>query len=231
MFYWSKLLAPFAPRDGRVSQMSYIVGFVAPCLVMVGLSWLLIFGAPDLLGTAGYSIAALGWTFVLATGDAYNVRRWHDLGNSAAIYKLLRPCLFLLPVLALVMQFLVPAHLAAAGDVESLILLVGMEIGGFQIQPAPLALLAITAFGVVANSLYLSLAPGQIGPNAYGPDPRSGGIPLSALAPSAADPQDDPVQRALAAYQRDKAAAAAPAAGKEPAFRPMTGGAFGRKKR
>lgn len=233
MFYWSKLLAPFTPRDGRVSQSSYVLAFALPFAALMGLTWLVFIGAPGILGTPGYYVVAIGWTFLLATGDAYNIRRWRDLGNSAALYRLLRPGVVLLPLLAYILQFLVPAQLAMAGDVESLVFLMGMEFGGFQLQPAPLALLAITLLGVIGNVLYLSLMPGQIGPNAYGEDPRGGGVPLSAIAKpgqATADPDDDPVKRALAAYQREKAQAAAPA-GPAPNFRPVAGGSFGRKKR
>ncbi|MEZ6029789.1 MAG: hypothetical protein R3C46_08555 [Hyphomonadaceae bacterium] len=234
MFYWSKLLAPFTPRAGRVGQMSYIFGFALPFAGLIAMTWVVFVGAPGLLGAPGYYAIALGWTFVLAMGDAYNIRRWRDLGNSAALYKLLRPGVVLLPLLAFILQFLIPAHLAMAGDVESLVFLMGIEFGGFTLQPAPLALLAITLVGVTGNILYLSLMPGQVGPNAYGPDPRSGGLPIDAIVQpgqAPADAEDDPVKRALVAYRQQQAASAAPAAPGSRAMQPAPTGAFGKKRR
>ncbi len=243
VFYWSKLLAPFAPRAGRCSQSSYLTGFTLPFIVLLGVSWLVLFGAPGLLGTPGYYAVALGWTYLLATGDAYNVRRWRDLGNSGALYKLLRPGVVLLPVLAIALQFVIPAQLASAGDMEALAFMMSMEFGGFRLQPVPTTLLAITVIGVTGNVIYLSLMPGTIGPNAFGEDPRSGGIPVKSLMPSGnaqADTAGDPVERALREYRERSAQAAAPvaaralasqkAAARPSAIRPTGGAVFGKKR-
>jgi uncharacterized membrane protein YhaH (DUF805 family) len=215
MFYLSKLLAPLTPRDGRVSQLSYLLKFVLPFVAVLGFTWLVVFAAPGLMGTPGYYIVALGWAVVLSTGDAHNIRRWRDLGSSAALYKLLRPCLVLLPALAFALQFLVPAQLAMAGDMQSLAFLVGMEFGGVGLQPAPLALLAITFALVMLNVVYLSVTPGQQGANSYGPDPY-GGEAFPAFAGASGGVSDshenDPVQRALADYHARQAAAERPVA-------------------
>jgi uncharacterized membrane protein YhaH (DUF805 family) len=240
VFYPSRLLAPLAPRAGRLSQATYILGFVLPFIAVLGLSWLVFFGAPGLLGMPGLVVLGLGWALVMMTGDAYNIRRWNDLGSSAALYKLLRPGLVLLPLLAFALQFLVPAHLAMAGDMQALVFMMGMEFGGVTLQPAPLALLAITLAAGLANVVYLSVMPGQQGPNAYGPDPH--GDPLVPGAgpgahPNSGDAGDDPVKRALAEYHRQRtapaptAATAAVARSDAGANRATAPGAFGKKRR
>lgn len=243
MFYWSKLLAPLAPRDGRCSQSSYIVWFTLPFMALVGATWLTFIGAPGLFGTPGHFVVALGWAYLMVTGDAYNIRRWRDLGNSGALYKLLRPGVVLLPVLAFALQFVIPAQLASAGDMEALAFMMSMEFGGFRLQPVPMTLLAITVIGVAGNVIYLSLMQGSIGPNAFGEDPRSGGIPIKSLMPSGntqADTAGDPVERALREYRERSAQTAAPvatralasrpaAAGSSP-IRPTGGAVFGKKR-
>jgi uncharacterized membrane protein YhaH (DUF805 family) len=229
MFYPSQLLVPFAPRAGRMSRTPYILGFVAPFVLVVGMSWLMFFGAPGLLGTPGHYAIALGWTVLMTTGDAHNIRRWNDLGSSAALYRLLRPGIVLLPLLAFALQFLIPAHLAMAGDMEALAFMIGMEFGGVTLQPAPLALLAITLIAVTGNVVYLSLMPGQSGPNAYGPDPRGDPIlPVGGhVAGKSSNADDDPVKRALVDYQARQAAAARPAAS---SLRSTGGATFGKKR-
>lgn len=243
MFYWSKLLAPLAPRAGRCSQYSYLTGFTLPFVALLGVSWLLVVGAPGLLDTPGYYVVALGWTYLLATGDAYNTRRWRDLGNSGALYRLLRPGVVLLPLLAFALQFIIPAQLATAGDMEALAFLMSMEFGGFSLQPAPLALLAITVVGVTGNVIYLSLMPGQIGPNDFGQDPRSGGIPIKSLVQpgnAKTDAAGDPVERALRDYRERSAqnvgptathaAVSQPAPARSSTIRPTGGAVFGKKR-
>lgn len=229
MFYPSRLLAVFGPRVGRMTQSAYIIGFVLPLLVVVAMSWLMFVGAPGLLGTPGYYVLAIGWTVLMATGDAHNIRRWQDLGSSGAMYRMMRPGVVLLPVLAYALQFLVPAQLASAGDMEALAFMIGMEFGGVSLQPAPLVLLAVTVMGVVGNVSYLSLMPGQQGENAYGPDPRGGmSVPgMSAMASVRGDDENDPVKRALADYQAREKAAARPVVN---TVRPTGGATFGKKR-
>jgi uncharacterized membrane protein YhaH (DUF805 family) len=229
MFYPSRLLAFFAPRAGRMTQSAYIIGFVLPFVAVMGLGWLMFVGAPGLLGTPGYYAIAIGWTVLMATGDAHNIRRWQDLGSSGAMYRMMRPGVVLLPALAFALQFLVPAQLAAAGDMEALAFMIGMEFGGVWLQPAPLVLLAITFVGVTGNVIYLSIMPGQQGENAYGPDPRGDmivpGAPAAASARS--DGENDPVKRALADYHARRKAAARPVVS---SVRPTGGATFGKKR-
>lgn len=235
MFYPSSLLKLFTTRAGRVSQSSYILGFVIPFAALLGLSWLIFVAAPGFLGTPGQYVVALGWAVLMGTGDAQNIRRWNDLGNSGALYRLLRPGIVLLPVLALVLQFVLPAHMAMAGDMQALAFMMGMEFGGVAWQPAPLALLAITLVGATGNVLYLAMMPGQQGPNAYGPDPHGDPMPVPGGVKVAGGQggEDDPVKRALADYQARQAAAARPVvSGARPAANPAApAGAFGKKRR
>jgi hypothetical protein len=234
MFYPSRLLAVFGPRVGRMTQSAYIIGFVLPLVAVMGLSWLMFVGAPGLLGTPGHFALAIGLTVLMVTGDAHNIRRWQDLGSSGAMYRMMRPGVVLLPVLAFALQFLVPAQLASAGDMEALAFMIGMEFGGVSLQPAPLVLLAVTFVGVVGNVGYLSLMPGQQGENAYGPDPRGGmpvpGMPvpgMSAMASVRGGEANDPVKRALADYQARQRAAARPVVN---TVRPTGGATFGKKR-
>lgn len=235
MFYISSLLKPFTTRAGRVSQSAYILGFVVPFVLVAGLTWLMFFGAPGLMGTPGHYVVALGWTVLMATGDAHNIRRWNDLGNSGALYRLLRPGIVLLPVLALVLQFVLPAHMAMAGDMQALAFMIGMEFGGVSWQPAPLALLVITVVAVTGNVLYLAIMPGQQGPNAYGADPHGDPLPVpgGSKTPAGGGGEDDPVKRALADYQaRQAAAKRTPAQNSSMQGKPTSPGAaaFGRKR-
>jgi uncharacterized membrane protein YhaH (DUF805 family) len=235
MFYVSSLLRPFTTRAGRVSQSSYILGFVLPFIVLLGLTGLMFAGALGVLGPPGMYVVALGWTVLMATGDAQNIRRWNDLGSSGVLYRVLRPGLVLLPVLALVLQFVLPAHMAMAGDMAALSFMIGMEFGGVAWQPVPLALLAITLVGAAGNVLYLAITPGQQGPNAYGPDPH--GDPMPALGGpkpgETAGAEDDPVKRALADYQaRQREAVKSQVAPARAAGTPAApAGAFGKKRR
>jgi len=237
VFYPSRLLALFMPRAGRMSRSAYLRGFVLPFIAVISLTWLLMIAAPGLLGAPGYGLVALGWLLILSTGDACNIRRWNDLGRSAVLYRLLRPALVLLPLLAFAMQFLVPAHLAMAGDMDAFAFLAGMMVGGVSLQAAPLGLLALTLTAMLANIIYLSVMPGQAGTNLYGPDPRGDRVvPGGVLGiRSVADTEDDPVSRALAAYNRQRMAGAPgrtrPGTGVgHPAASQRSPGAFGKKR-
>ena len=118
MFYPSRLLAVLAPRVGRMTQSAYILGFVLPLLAVAGLSWLMFAGAPGMLGTTGYYAA--GDRLDGADGDGgcaehpALARSW-QFGRDVPD---VRPGVVLLPVLAFVLQFIVPAQLASAGDVD-----------------------------------------------------------------------------------------------------------------
>lgn len=233
MFYLSSLLKPFTTRAGRVSQSAYILGFVIPFVALLALSWLIFVATPGFLGTAGLYVVALGWAVLMGTGDSRNIGRWNDLGNSGAMYRLLRPGLVLLPVLALVLQFVLPAHMAMAGDMQALAFMIGMEFGGVAWQPAPLALLAVTLIGAVGNVVYLAITPGQQGPNAYGPDPHGDPMPVpGAKAAALQGGEDDPVKRALADYHARQAAAVKPMASGAQAVANAAGPArsFGKKR-
>lgn len=216
-------------------QSAYILGFVIPLAAVLALTWLQLFAAPNVLGTPGFVVLAVGWVLILSIGDACNIRRWNDLGSSAALYRLLRRGLVILPLLAFMLQFLVPAHLAMAGDMAALAFLMGMEFGGVSLQPAPLALLAITTLAGLANVIYLAVMPGQRGSNPYGPDPL--GDPLVAVGASPAvsvkSGEDDPVQRALAEYNRQRKAPPAVQTAPRtavPQARAARPGAFGKRR-
>jgi len=231
MLYPSSLLALFAPRVGRVTQSEYILGFILPLGAVTGLTWLLLAGSLGFLGTPAHVIVILGWTVLLATGDAYNIRRWHDLGSSGVFYRLLRPCLVLLPVIALLLQFIAPAHLAMTGDMAALSFMMGMEFGGVAWQPAPLALLAITVLAGAGNVIYLAVTPGQQGDNLYGPDPH--GAPLMPVGRKSgrimAESEGDPVKRALADYQARHQQSARPAQ-PQPGGKTAASTPFGKKR-
>lgn len=217
--------------EGRLSQQAYVLFFTLPFMMTLALTASM-FVAPDMfarLGEVGIYGAALGWLLLMALGDALNIKRYHDLGHSGRLYRLCRPGIVVLPLLAFVLDFFIPAQMASLGDMEATMHLVGQAMAP-TLDPAPFALLALTVVGVTINVVYLSLMPGQAGPNDHGPDPRGGvSVPGATAAPAkrdAAAGEDDPVKRALAAYQRERAAT--PQAART--MGPATPGAFGKKR-
>ncbi len=118
-------------------------------------------------------LLAIGWTVLMATGDAHNIRRWQRSWQFGRDVRMLRPGVVLLPVLAFVLQFIVPAQLASAGDMESLAFMIGHGVRRRGVAAGAAG--AAGDHGCAASSamsIYLSLMPGQQGQNAYGPDPR-----------------------------------------------------------
>jgi uncharacterized membrane protein YhaH (DUF805 family) len=225
------LRTTFASHEGRLSQQGYVLAFVLPFGAVAGLGWLSLTGALGEMSSLALQSCALGLTFVMAFGDALNVRRYHDLGNSGRLYRLCRPGIVVLPLLAFALHFLIPAQMASAGDLAALSYLINQEFAP-SIGPVPLALLGLTFFGVVANLAYLSLMPGQAGPNEFGPDPR-GGSAIPGSRPPVSGPNekdDDPVQRALAEYQKQRATPPQAARVAAPVGRTAAAGAFGKKR-
>ena len=217
--------------NNSLSQQAYILCFTLPFMATLALTASM-FIAPDMFATLGqFGIygAALGWLLLMALGDALNIRRYHDLGHSGRLYRLCRPGIVVLPLLAFALDFLIPAQLACAGDSEALMHLIGESFTP-TLDPVPMALLAVTVAGVALNVGYLSLMPSQPGANAYGPgQDASIGMPVSTAPRAAAAPGDDPVKRALAEYQaRQVQQQAAPA---RPAHPTAPTGAFGKKRR
>jgi hypothetical protein len=134
-----------------------------------------------------------------------------------------------LPLLAFALDFLIPAQMASAGDMEATLHLIS-EAMSPTIHPVALALLVLTAAGVAGNLLYLSLMPGQAGPNQYGPDPRDG-VAAPGVTPIKSS-ADDFVDRALADYHaRQKSAAVAPASARPAQAAPGPAASFGKKRR
>jgi uncharacterized membrane protein YhaH (DUF805 family) len=230
---FQKLKAP----EGRLSQQGYIVSFALPFIVVTAASSASFTG---MFGTAGamvMQVCALGCTLLLAFGDAMNIRRYHDLGNSGRLYRLCRPGIVVLPLMAFALQFLIPAQLASAGDLSALSYLMNQEFAP-SMGLVPSVLLGITFAGVTLNLAYLSLMPGQAGPNAYGPDPSGGiGAMPGVGAPARIDaaPENDPVKRALAEYEKQRAAQSQQAAQQAsraatPAGRAPPPGSFGKKR-
>lgn len=224
--------------EGRLSQQGYLFGFVTPFVGLSALSWVSFMGALGDISGLLLQMTALGWTVLLGLGDAMNIRRYHDLGHSGRLYRLCRPGLVGLPLLAFVLQFLIPAQMASTGDLAALSYMIGQDFKP-SIAPVPMALLGLTFAGAALNVLYLSLKPGQAGPNDHGPDPRGGVASVPGVTGAAdfkaRDGEDDPVKRALAAYQREQAkptqAGAQPARMAAPAAGRQAGAAsFGRKR-
>jgi uncharacterized membrane protein YhaH (DUF805 family) len=217
--------------DGRFSRRAYVLFFVVPGAILLALTIAAFTVAPQILSSQISPAIALGWLVYLSTMDAQNIRRYHDLGNSGAVYRLLRPFLVILPLVAFAFQFLIPAQMASAGDMGALAFLMQQEVA-FHMSPLPLAVMGLWGFGLVANILYLSAMPGQRGPNAYGPDPDNGGGlggmssigDATAPAPSLGG---DPVERALAEYRQSQAK---PAARPVPASPAKAASTFGKKR-
>ena len=218
------LLDRWVSPVGRLSQRGYVLTFALPFAGLVFLTWVAFFAAPQVFGAVQMMPVAFGWLAVIGVGDALNIKRWHDTGNSGRIYRMLRPAVVLLPIVAVGLYLLAPMHAVTTGDVGALIALAERERAGLMAM-APMLVLAVTGAGVAANVLYLSVAPGNVGPNAYGPDPRGGVAVPGAKAASVAAQGSDPVERALADYRKRTSGEAAVQA------RPATGGGFGKKKR
>lgn len=220
----------FISSEGRISRRTYVLTFLLPFLVLLGLS-ALAFAAPlAVTGGLSASLVVLPWTAFLASADAQNIKRWHDLGDPGRIYRLLRPGVVLLPLLALALQFIFPAFAAMSGDAEALVFMIGQDLGGVRFGAVPLALFALTALGVAGNIAWLSITPGQSGPNDHGPDPLlAPAVPgLGGAAPAGGG--DDPVKRALAEYQARQAQQARPAAMVTQVRPAPSGAAFGKKR-
>ena len=221
--------------DGRLSRSGYLKFFVAPLAALVAATGVPFMMAPEMVSGPASIVFSLGWVVFASVADALNIRRWHDLGLSGAIYRLGRPFVMLLPLGAFALQFLVPATMASTGDMNALAFLIGQDLGGRTWQPVPLAMLGITLVGVIGNVAYLSIMPGQKGPNVHGPDPQSG---ASVFAPGEAFVKaegDDPVKRALADYQARQAtpvkAATRAASAMVTQVRPApAGGGFGKRR-
>ena len=192
--------------EGRLSRNGYLKFFVAPLVGLIAFTWLTWVAAPDLFGGMPAMVFTVPWMLFLATADALNIRRWHDLGVSGSLYRLARPFVVMLPAGAMFVQFILPSLMASTGDYNALAFLIGQDLGGWSIQPVPLALLGLTLVGVIGNVAYLSAMPGQKGPNDHGPDP-DGGVSVFAPGDAAQSEENDPVKRALAEYQARHAAA------------------------
>lgn len=206
-------LNKFVSSDGRLSRKGYVQFFVLPLAGLIVFTWLSWVALPDFFGGMPAVLFIAPWLAFFFTADAQNIKRWHDLGNSGALYRMARPFLFILPLIAVIFQFMLPNFFAMSGDVGALMFLIGQQAGGFSFGPVPMALFAITLAGAAFNIVYLTVMPGKSGPNEYGPNPASAGFVPGVATTAAAKPgNDDPVQRALAAYQAEQQKRVAPAA-------------------
>jgi uncharacterized membrane protein YhaH (DUF805 family) len=219
--------------EGRLSQQGYIIGFAAPFIAVTLATSASFTGMVGAAGSIVLRVCVLGCTVLLAFGDAMNIRRYHDLGHSGRLYRLCRPCIVILPVLAFILQFLIPAQMASAGDLGALAFLMNQEAAP-SMGLAPGTLLAITFTGVAINLIYLSLMPGQAGPNLYGPDPNNGIGAMPGVIPatrSAEASENDPVRRALEEYEtRQVAQSQKTARAPTPTGGAAARGAFGKKR-
>lgn len=227
--------------EGRLSQRAYVLCFTLPFLATLALSAAM-FTSPNLfaaLGPFGVHGVALGWLLLMALGDALNIKRYHDLGHSGRLYRLCRPGIVVLPLLAFALDFFIPAQMASLGDAEMQVHMISEALSP-TMHPVAIALLGLTVAGVAINVGYLSLMPGQPGANEHGPSPAGGANLFSGLAPESkvaagqATSGDDPVKRALADYQARQAQAAKPASASSgrPAISQTQGAAsFGKKRR
>lgn len=221
--------------EGRLSQQAYILCFALPFLATLALTAMMFVSPPwfSQLGVAGVYGAGLGWLLLMALGDALNIKRYHDLGHSGRLYRLCRPGVVVLPLLAFALDFLIPAQLASFGDTEATLHMIGQAMAP-TLDPVPFTLLATTVAAVAINVGYLSLMPGQAGPNEHGPDPRglAAAVPgVVASGRSDTDGENDPVKRALAAYHKQQAAPQQPQGARTAvAGRAAAPGAFGKKR-
>lgn len=218
--------------EGRLSRQGYLLGFIVPVLAMAALTAAMIIGWLDFLPIGVINVMALGWVILLfVTGDAMNIRRYHDIGNSGRLYRLGRPFVVGMPILAFLIDFFIPAQMASTGDMTAQLHMISEMISP-TLSPITIALLVIPAAAVAFNFFYLIAMPGQPGPNDSGPPPGLTDAPGVARAWAENTPTgggDDPVKRALADYQTRQAKAAHAAASSGMQAAPA--GAFGKKRR
>lgn len=228
--------------EGRLSQQAYILCFTLPFLVTLALTAMMFISPPWFaqLGIVGVYGAGLGWLLLMALGDALNIKRYHDLGHSGRLYRLCRPGIVVLPLLAFALDFFIPAQMASAGDMDATMHMINQAMAP-TLEPVPFTLLALTVAGVAINVGYLSFMPGQAGPNEHGPDPRGGAGHVPGVVASGrgdAETGDDPVKRALAEYHKQQAAPKPQARAAAQGTRPVTASSsvrqapatFGRKR-
>lgn len=221
--------------EGRLSRQGYLLGFIAPVLAMAALTAAMIIGWLDFLPVGVINLMALGWVILLfVMGDAMNIRRYHDIGNSGRLYRLGRPFVVGMPILAFIIDFFIPAQMASTGDRAATIHMISEMISP-TMHPVTIALLVIPAAGVVFNFFYLIAMPGQPGPNEYGPPPGATEAPGLAKAWAENMPSgggDDPVKRALADYQARQAKAVQQAQQpRQVGLQAAPAGGFGKKRR
>jgi hypothetical protein len=118
--------------------------------------------------------------------------------------------------------------MAALGDVSALIHMMGHDMNP-SLGMMPSAVIFLVLAGILYNTAYLASLRGQGGPNDYGPDPLSG-VQLPGFAPAAPSEENDPVKRALAAYQAQAPRTASPASAPRQTG-PAAAASFGRKRR
>ncbi len=212
--------------EGRLSRQGYLLGFILPVLMMAGLTAAMIVGWLDFLPIGVFNLMVFGWLILLfVLGDAMNIRRYHDIGNSGRLYRLCRPGIVVLPLLAFAIDFLIPAQMASSGDVQAMMHMID-EMVAPTMHPIAIALLVLPAAAAVFNFAYLVAMPGQAGPNDFGPPPTAGRGAAPAHGVRHVDSDDDPVKRALADYHARQAQMARPATQMGPA--PAS---FGKKRR
>lgn len=217
--------------EGRLSRNGYLQLFVAPLVGLAALSWAGFTLAPDIFYSGPASmVIALGWVVFGSVADPLNIKRWHDLGSSGAIYRLARPFVVMLPVGAFALQFLMPSVMASSGDYSALAFLIGLDLGGWSLQPVPLAMIGIAVVAVIGNVAYLCAMPGQKGPNIHGPDPESGTSMFAMGETAATSDESDPVKRALAAYQAQQQQQSRPSAMVTQVRPAPAGGGFGKRR-
>lgn len=221
-------MRPLMSSEGRLSRKGYIQFFLAPLAALSFLTWLTWIAAPDWFGGMPAMLFALPWVIFFASADALNIKRWHDLGVSGALYRLARPFLVLLPVGAMALQFILPSFMAMSGDYSALAFLIDQDLGGWSFGPMPTTMLGITIVGTVANIAWLSAMPGQRSPNTFGPDPLTDAQSVPGMG--GASQTDEAHDRALVDYKARQAQQVRHAVAMVTQARPALGGTFGRKR-
>jgi uncharacterized membrane protein YhaH (DUF805 family) len=220
-------LNAWVSNKGRLSRKGYALLFLAPLAGLLVFTWLAWTVGPGPLSSAlPAALFMAPWMLFLATADAQNIKRWHDLGSSAGIYKIGRSLVVLLPALAWTVEAVLPGLMVSAGDMDALSYVMAREFNGITFGPLPMAMLGLTFVAIIGNITYLAAMPGQSGPNSFGPDPLSGAA-VPGFGAAKTDETDDPVKRALADYQ---ARSAAPAAMVRQVRPTPPGGGFGKKR-
>lgn len=156
-FDWKRL---YLEADGRISRQEFWVGFAVLFAVGIVTGWIPLLGGLIALALI-YAHVCLG------------AKRLHDMGRSG--WLMIAPSAVLLVCIGMAVVSGGVAFLSAAAGGEAAATVGAMAAMGMVMLVGSVGFLLNIAF-----LLWIGLTPGQVGDNAYGPDPMAS-TPAAAL--------------------------------------------------